>query len=254
MRLYRKLFQKRESKDTIKSGLLIGGGSLSIIPGVNLLDSIYRNGEVSGRVHLYHGTSKKAKESILKEGFKGKYALDPNSPTNKVLKNTGIKDGRGLVYVGKRRFPARTMADFREIKFKEDPAIVKISIPYGEYKNMKRVYNNPEFHNESKEEWISKRKTGNIIEDYELRKYYDDFSGNRGTSGTRIFEQDIDTKRIKGSKNYIKNSPKELINYIKNNPKRFAKGIAKTAAGVGLVSGGAYMISKGIKPVISNKD
>lgn len=67
MRLYRKLFQKRESKDTIKSGLLIGGGSLSIIPGVNLLDSIYRNGEVSGRVHLYHGTSKKAKESILKE-------------------------------------------------------------------------------------------------------------------------------------------------------------------------------------------
>lgn len=255
MRLYRKTFSKKEkSKDTIKSGLLIGGGSLSIVPGVNLLDNVYRNGEVSGRVHLYHGTSKKAKESILKEGLKGKYALDPNSPTNKALKSTGIKDGRKLVYLGKKRFPAYKLAKIRKTKFKEDPAMVKINIPYDEYKNMKRVYNNPEFLNESKEEWVSKRKTGNIKRDYKLRKYYDDFSGNRGTSGTRIFEQDIDTKRIKGSKNYIKNSPKELIDYVKNNPKRFAKGIAKTAAGVGLVSGGAYMISKGIKPVISNND
>ena len=240
--LRKKLFSSSEKSDNKK--LLVGTGG--IMTGAKILDNVHKNGEVSGRVHLYHGTSAKAKKSILKEGLKGSYALDPNNLTNSMMGDLGKKDGRKLVYTGRKRYPAYMMAMNQRGMKGETPAVVKMSIPYDEYKGMKRVFDNPEFHKLSKEEWVNKHKTGNVIQDSISKKYYDSFSGNRGTSGTRIFEQDIDTKRIKGSKNYIKNSSKQVVDYIRKHPGRFAKGATKTVAGASLIAGGAYLASKGI--------
>lgn len=241
-----------KSKHKIPIESKIAGAALSGI-GVKVLDDVHKKGELSGRVNLYHGTSAKAKKSILKEGLKASHSLDPDNLTNRNLRDLGIKDGRKLVYTGKKRSPAYMMALNQKALAGEDPAVVKMSIPYDEYKKMKRVYDNPEFGKLSKSDWVKKNSDGNFINDQILKKYYDDFSGNKGTSGTRIFEQDIDTKRIKGSKDYVKNSGKEVIDYIKKHPGRFAKGATKTAVGVGTVGAGVYVAHKGIKVKKSDK-
>lgn len=246
--LRRKLFSSDSSDN--RSGLVVGTvgvGSAGVgsALGAKILDNVHRNGEVSGRVRLYHGTSAKAKGSILKEGLKGSHALDPNNLTNSKMAGLGRRDGRKLVYTGRRRRPAYIMAQEQKVMKGETPAVVKMSIPYDEYKGMKRVFDNPEFSRLSKEDWVDRYKSMGISET-KLKNYYDNFSGNRGTSGTRIFEQDIDAKRIKGSKNYVKNSSKQVANYIKKHPGRFAKGAAKTALGTGLIAGGAYLAGKSI--------
>ena len=122
---------------------------------------------------------------------------------------------------------------------------------------MKRSYDNPEMAGaKTAKEYAEKIKRGETpnpndelikdlgkdVDSYAKQKW-DNLSGAKGTSGTRIFEQDIDTKRIKGSKNYVKNSVKEVLRYAKNNPKRFAKGVGKSAVSAGLIVGGAKLLT-----------
>lgn len=244
--LRNKCFSKKEKEKkspeekALRAGEVIAGLGTGAV-GLKVLDDVHKSGEVSGRVKLYHGTSKKAKESILKEGLKGSHALDPDNLTNTYLGDLGKKDGRHLVYTGKRRTPAILMALNTKMRKGEDPAMVKMSIPYDEYKKMKRVYDNPEFKGAaSYEDWL--KKTGET-DSRTMRSYYDSFSGAKGTKGTRIFEGDISSKRIKGSKDYVRNSVKEITGYIKNHPKRFLKGLGKTTAGVGLAAGGGLLLS-----------
>ena len=70
---------------------------------------------------------------------------------------------------------------------------------------------------------------------------------------TYVVEGNIDSKYIKGSKDYSKYRFSDFKKYVKNNPKRFAEGAVKTAAGVGLVAGGAYLASKGFKKSTNKK-
>ena len=131
-----------------------------------------------------------------------------------------------------------------------------MSIPYDEYKKMKKAKANPEMAGaKSANEYadlIREGKTPNsndkmIAERYPgkvnqyAKKKWDNLSGAEGTSGTRIFEQDISPERIKGSKHYKRNSAKEISGYIKRNPKRFLKGVGKGAAATALVVGGAKL-------------
>lgn len=199
-------------------------------------------------MHLYHGTSKKNKQGILEKGLLGSKSVDPESITNKMMGGIGTQDGRHLVYTSKTRTPALLMAMNQKSMLGEDPAMVKMSIPYKDYKEMRKTRGtdkNPEFQGMSKEEFIKKGESMGANKTVS-GKYYDTFSGNK-EGVTRIFEGDIDSKYIKGSKNYQKNSLKELGEYVKNNPKRFAKGVAKGTAGVGLVAGGGYLMGKGLK-------
>lgn len=193
--------------------------------------------ELNGRVRLYHGAKKSSVDSILKEGLKGSHALDDDNITNRVLNNAGKKDGRKLVYTAKKKGVAKGVG------MNHGPGnynILKLSIPYNEYKGMKRIYDNPEMLGATNlKDYISElNKRNRLIID--PNAYYDAVSGAKGTSGTRIFEQDIASKRIKGSKDYAKNSIKEWANYVKTNPKRFAKGAAKVIGGTALVGGGIY--------------
>lgn len=76
--------------------------------------------------------------------------------------------------------------------------------------------------------------------------YHKIYKGGKG-SPTKIIEGDIESKFIKGGKGYEKNSLKKVMNYAKNNPKRFAKGVGKTAIGVGAIVGGGKLIKDSTK-------
>lgn len=254
-RIINKLFSDKKKKDNI---LPILGGTVSIGAGVKLLKNSDPN-KITGRVNLYHATTEKAKESILKEGIKGKYALDPKSSTNIDLDNLGIKDGRKLVYLAKDKDVADTMKLAIESKGKT-PDLVEISIPYDEYKRMKRVYDNPEFGGtDNYKDWLEKSGLEEefreeIAERNGMKDYYDNFSGAKGTPGTRIIEGDIDSKYIKGSNNYQKFTRKELLNYIKNNPRRFGKEAGKYALASSLIVGGAGVITDSLLKNIKKKN
>lgn len=246
MKILRKLYSSKNKERKIPTSLKFVGG-IGVVPvGVELLKDSNKSGELSGRVKLYHGTNAKAKESILREGLKGKYALDPNNLTNTVIDNIGVKDGRKLVYTSRVKDPAEIMANINEQKGRGKASIVEMSIPYDEYKKMKRIYDNPEFKGTTNyKDWLKKIKRD---PDPYLEAYYNNFSGAKGTKGTRIFEQDIKTTRIKGSKDYVKNSAKEIYKYAKRNPKRFGKALGKASLGTGLIiSGGLLAASDKLK-------
>jgi len=229
------------------------GGVAAIGAGLYIADKVHKSGEVSGRVHLYHGTSKKAKKKIQEEGLKAIHALDEDN----ITRRAGIDPGnKPVVYTAKKRRVAMGHALPHYIQG-DGAGVVKMSIPYDEYKKMKRSYDNPEMAGAktAKEyaEKIRRGETPNLNDklvnarggnvDFYAKQKWNNLSGAKGTSGTRIFEQDIDTKRIKGSKDYVKNSVKEVLKYAKKNPKRFAKGVGKSAASVGLIVGGTKLLT-----------
>ena len=292
----RKFFTDKKGEKTDKEGnkksnkLLRGaeivGGIVAAKKGLDLFDSSYREGEITGRKKLYHGTSKKNKESILKEGLKGSKALDPDNLTNTQFFDLGKEDGRHLVYTSKKRGAATEMALNHLVRKRESPAVVNISIPYEEYNSLKRVYDNPEFtkgyrvsNKEEMKKFFRDRQTKYKIEpdpdnideikkitkippkglkkillDKRSEDYWEKYSGAKGTNTTRIFEGDIDPKYIKGSESYNKNSIKEVLRYAKKYPKRFLKGVGKTTLGAGLISGGALLASGKLSKKKKNKD
>ena len=58
--------RREEAKSIGKKAVGVG----SVAAGAKLLDNVHKSGEVSGRVHLYHGTSKDAGKKIREEGLK----------------------------------------------------------------------------------------------------------------------------------------------------------------------------------------
>lgn len=110
MIIKRKLFsQKKESDDKLKRAASIAGGAVVTKEGLNILDNVHQSGEVSGRVRLYHGTTKKNKKKILEEGLKGEKALTSDAITNQRIGDVGKKFGKKIVYTGKKRAPAIDM-------------------------------------------------------------------------------------------------------------------------------------------------
>ena len=228
------------------------GGVVAIGAGLHIANKVHKSGEISGRVRLYHGTSKEAKKKIQEEGLKAIHAFDKDN----ITRQAGIDPGnKPLVYTAKKRRIALGHAIPHGMQGK-GAGVVKMSIPYDEYKKMKRSYDNPEMAGaKSAKEYAEKIKRGETpnlndkminevgadVDKYAKQKW-DNLSGAKGTKGTRIFEQDIDTKRIKGSKDYVKNSVKEVFKYAKNNPKRFAKGVGKAAIAGGLIAGGTKLL------------
>lgn len=275
MRILRiKSFSKKEKKEEEKKNLFPGQeiiGVGGIAAGGKLLDNVHKSGEISGRVHLYHGTSKTAGKKIKEEGLKKSHALDEGT----ITRNAGITP-RELVYTAKKRRVGLGHS-VAAIMNNDTPELIRMSIPYDEYKKMKKSTDNPEMAGaKSAKEYaklIKKGKTPNLNDeritrasegmgkkagekyiDYYARKKWDNLSGAEGTSGTRIFEQDINPERIKGSKHYKRNSAKEISGYIKRNPKRFLKGVGKGAAATALVVGGAKLTTAKKKKLMEEQD
>jgi len=56
-------------------------------------------------------------------------------------------------------------------------------------------------------------------------------------------EHGIGTEYIKGSKNYRRNSAREIGEYIAHNKGRFAKGLGRAVGGLGMAAAGAALFN-----------
>lgn len=236
MHILRKLFSKKKStkieegaKDVVGLGLVSSGAVLA--------KNANKNGEISGRVNLYHSINKKHVKSALKNGLDGKYSKENSeSLSNLVTRGKASKDPRDIIYLAKDKDLARetSLSRFNKSKGEKPSTYLKLSIPYDELKK-KRTYGNPEFDNfRSFEEY---RKRGGIKSAAEFK----DLSGEK-SSRTVLIDGKLGAERIKGSKKYQKNSLKEIGKYIKKNPKRFAKGAGKVLVGAGSIMAGAKLL------------
>lgn len=233
MRILRKLFSKKKStvkesaKDVAGLGLIAGGAILS--------KNANKDGEISGRVNLYHSINKKHVKSALKDGLDGKYSREnPESLSNKATGGKAARDSRNIIYLAKDKELADETGLSRLDKKLKPSTTLKLSIPYDELKK-KRTYGNPELDNSrSYEEYKRKGGTKSSIE-------FKDLSGEKN-SKTVLVDGKISAERIKGSKKYQKNSLKEVGKYIKNNPKRFAKGAGKAVIGAGSIMAGTKLL------------
>lgn len=208
--------RKEKSKDAAQTATGLGLGAA----GLKLIKDSNREGELTGRVELYHSLDKKNWKRVRNKGLRN-YHIKPGEKTN-----------RNRVYLSKTKDVAESTGNQRIAdNAKSRSRIVKVSIPYDEYKN-KRVLVNPEFKNaKSYKDYLSKTKDS---EGVKSKKAYDSLSGNKN-SKTVILEGEISADRIKGSGKYKKNSLSQITKYIKNNSKHFGKGVAKVGAGTALV-------------------
>ena len=245
-------FGKRSDSGDKKDKLINTSKNIAGLGGIavggKILDDVYKKGELSGRIKLYHGTKKEAAEKIKEEGLKTIHALDKDNITSIVGDEAKEKQ---LVYLAKKRRIAAGHA-LPHMMAGDKPGLIRVSIPYEEYKKMEKVAN-PEFGGAKNwQEYAKMIKEGtapNSLDNLHAvepdsaiskfaKKKWDSLSGTEGTSGSVNFKQDIGPEKIKGSKKFEKLSAKELKNYIKNSPKRFLKGVGKTTVGVGATAGG----------------
>ena len=220
----KKLFSDKEKSDS--SAKTVAGVGL-VAAGGKLIKDSNKEGEITGRVKLYHGTTKKNAKSIKENGFDSSKAKS---------KEAIIKSDRNQIYLSKDKSLADRTGIGRELKGEGKAETLKVSLPYNELKT-KQDFKNPEYANASSyEDYV--KKTG---DKRTSKKVYDRMSGNKG-SDTVILNDDISNKYIKGSNKYKKNSIKEVSKYAKENPKRFIKGAGKLATGVGAIAGGAKLV------------
>lgn len=270
MKLRRQLFSDKEKSNKKK---LAGGVALSGT-GIYMLGNEKTRSKLTGLENLYHSTDSKFIDNIKQEGILSKYATDKDNITNRVLKDVDMSKKQGKVYLGRRRYVADSVGTQRDRinaargiknnKFSGKSKTLKVNIPYEDLKKMK-LTENPEllgakngkeaalkvykkFRKSGLIPEIKNKKVRNLVARVIGDNMYDTIGKN-----TYVVEGNIDSKYIKGSKDYGKYGFSDFKKYVKNNPKRFAEGAVKTAAGVGLVAGGAYLASKGLKKSTNKK-
>ena len=247
-----------------------GGIGIATIPliGSGIKDIKKNKRKVIGLEEMFHNTD--SPDAVLKEGIKAKFAEDPNNLTNTVLDDVSVREKKGKVYLGRRREVSENVGISRKMNTGRDGKTLKVNIPYEDLKKMKQV-DNPELHGaKTFEEYLPhakklakdklRKKFGGLIDESVLDKLVDNYEFDKtmkenykaiNKEGTRVIEGDIDSKYIKGSKNYKKYGLRDFGKYVKNNPKRFfkasAKGGAKIISGVGLLSGSAILAMKAAK-------
>lgn len=248
------------------TGLLIGGSKI-----------VKKNkSKITGLENFWHSADESAIDSIKENGLKTKYSEDPGNLTNTVNLGKSINKSKlkRKVYLGRKKSVADDIGITRDFNYmagkiknksyKGKSKTLKINIPYEELKKMKEV-DNPELHGAKNARDFTKAYWKSVYKnDPENAKQIKESFGKRGRNafmrvaseaayknlskeGTAVFENDIDSKYIKESKNYKKYGLDQFKDYVKKNPKRFAKGVGKSAVGLGLGITGAALIGKSLK-------
>lgn len=257
----RKQKKNKRIKIATGTGLLLGGGKL-------LKDS---KSKITGLENFYHSADESVIDSIKKEGIKSRYSVDPDNFTNSIIKDVDPSKLKGKVYLGKKKSVADGIGASRDLnyqlgniknkKYKGKSKTLKVNIPFEELKKMKEV-DNPELRGAKNRKDFIKRTWRNVykkdptvssqISNKKLRNFLTNvFLGSQYKSlskkGTATFENDIDSKFIKESKNYKKYGLDEFKEYVKNNPDRFKSGLKKAGIGIGLGISGAALIGNELK-------
>lgn len=220
--------KKDKAKNATKTAAGVGLG----IAGSKLIKDSNKEGELTGRITLYHSIGRKHVKEALEKGIEGKHGL--TSKDSLTPEDVKTRDGRPLVYAAKTKELADQTSHSRKVsKNPRNSKTLEISIPHEELEK-NRVYENPETLNtKSHEEY--KKKGGKMT-----KRSYNKLSANPD-SETVIVNGSIKPEHIKGSSKYKKNSIKEVSEYVKRNPKRFGKGTAKLVGGTAIAAGGVKL-------------
>ena len=236
---------KSNSKEDTADGLaMLGVGGIA--GGGSIIKKTLDRGNLTGRETLYHSTEKGNVDSILRNGLQSSRASDPNNLTNKALRHIDKSEIADKVYFGKNKAVTDSVARARRHYLGVDSKTLKANVPSWKFKETA----NPELLGaKNVKEFIEKRdKLGGAfraIQNPVIKRNEDQVLYKvLGPKGTLTLQGNVGAEYFKDSKNYKKNSIKEISEFIKKNPKRFAKGVGGALAGAGLISGGALLLGK----------
>lgn len=209
-----------------------------------------KDGNLTGRRTLYHGSSESATNSIRQHG------LVPNK-NNGISALVGLTEAnKDLVFAEKRRFnahlytvgqeninngtrlpiPQGALADpnkptipaLKQMLSGNNKNITHINLP--DWKQGLQGVENPEYTKYLKS--FERAMDPNVsMTDKAMKSTFAD--------GVHVAKGGISTDYIKGSNTYTKNSLKEVREYISHNRGRFAGGVGKAALGLAAIGGGA---------------
>ena len=250
---------KAESKDDEFDPRYLQGaaGLAAADAGIRLAKKQYDGGNLTGRETLWHGSSKDRIAKIREGG------LRPNIGGG-VSDTVGLQaHNKNLVFTDKRKTMAKTYASQQDNIDKgtfnpNDLAgrkldSVKAQFPGRVGKDSLAEVNLPTWKAEHKSAWNPELRQqlrspframnamalgvpSDKFPKYLMNTYQANVHTTRNPEG-------ISTDYIKGSKTYKGNSLGEIREYIKANPKRFAGGVGKGVAGLGLAAAGAGLVA-----------
>jgi len=215
--------REREGKKALLTG----------IPGAMLL----RHGRdpLVGQKTLYHGTSKKAWDSIRKVGLQTTKGGDNIglAKTLGKLAEPSVNHSKGHVYISGTKSFARGAATAIQHTHRQKPKILTLKLPFNRYKTF-----------EIDPEMAILRKFNKD----KLKLNLPDWAYRHQASRTPV---DIEPKYIKGTKAWRRGYAsrageiaRNLPGYIRSNPRRFARGALATAAGAYLLTKAGKSLSK----------
>lgn len=253
---------KAESKDAhdarplqVYTGV-VGGGL-----GLNYAKKQYDRGNLTGRETLYHGSSAAGIAKIKDLGIRPDIGGGVSS-------DMGLNEmNRGMVFAERRKANGKfygvqqSAMDAAETPWDRQ----SLHSPVGKQKNLMAA-RNPFSHNDkvvkiNMPTWRPGLSSGTNPEYTaamvpERLEEVSAWAGKPQSTMKKILKRElvdnvhvhtspegISTDYIKGSKTYKGNSLGEIREYIKANPKRFAGGVGKGVAGLGLAAAGAGLVA-----------
>lgn len=251
---------KNIQKEDGKKGLKRMGGTYGLLGGGAMASNVHKSGKLDGVKKMSHITDAKNVDKIKREGLKGT-KVDADSLTTRGLKGhmaTGhIKpeDLKDKVYLANNMSTELGVRQGRAINGIGGKAgKVKVNMPLKDLKKVERdnpelmgAKNLKEFKSKHREMTGKLRQMGNPfahdLPDSQLKAVYNGL----GRKGTTTVQGTIGTKYIKGSKDYQKNTVKNVARHIKENPKMFAKGLGQAGLAGALMAGGGKLMYDGVK-------
>lgn len=231
--------------------------SAAALAGAGLISNQYGQGNLTGRRTLYHGTTEQAKNGILEKGLLpttevsarntnaikysypetyqkalGKSYMTP-SKIEAAEYGLGAKHINSLGTVTKNLSPQDVLTD---AFFNKDKTIVKGNVPTWKMSTIRNPETAMGF-----EKWYETRSPDAKImyPKSALKQLYANL--DRAVA----FDEAVPSQYLKGAKDYVKNSPKEILEYIRNNKLRAAKGLGVAGlGGLGLYYGGKNLVNK----------
>jgi len=239
--------------------------------GVGMAGSAYavnqfNRGHITGRETLYHGTSKKSAESILREGLK------PNRHEHGISGSFGLGEmNTDLSFLAKNRRHAKWYAAQQEVieemggkvrpedrpqikartsrKFNTPgytPAgLLKAKVPT--WKDGLKAVHNPE---DSAEHFYRQFEEAHVQAPSWLKNVMvKTLRHSVGPSNVHVHKspEGLSSEFFTKSPNYHANSAEEIRQYVSHNPLRFAKGVGKASVGLAGLLGGVKLIHDGVR-------
>lgn len=219
------------------------------IAGASTLTDQYHNGHLTGRVSYYHGSTKEVANKIKKEGIipRASKGVIDHLDERFIEKNKGLAfatktKGQAFGYANQAdaihnnipgimedktriRLGIKSIGDTLKDTIKKDDRITRLNIPTWRKGVKAHMVKNPE---------LTHGFNAFMLNDLQKKELGENTLTHKGT---------IPTKYISGSKNYSKNSVREITRFIKSNPGRFAKGVGLTslsATALGLAGHSIY--------------